>query len=305
MHILITGAFPLNEAFQKELESFGCIVHFQQFEKDPVDCPERYDAIICNGLFLHHDISLFTKLQYIQLTSAGYDRVPLDYIHEHNISLYNAHGVYSIPMAEFALCGVLQLYKQSHFFHTNQQKHIWNKHRGLRDVCGKTVAILGCGSVGQACAMRFKAMGCTVFGINEIAVDSSYFDEIHEIAKLNKVLADADIVIIALPLTKETKGLFDEQRLSAMKADAVLVNIARGGIVKNDALISVLNSGHLFGAVLDVFESEPLEEDSPLWDMQNVIVTPHNSFVSEGNTERLRDVANRNLREFMGEYTHA
>ena len=99
-------------------------------------------------LFLSHPIEKFTNLRYIQLTSAGFDRVPMEYVKVHNIEIRNARGVYSIPMAEFALCGVLQLYKQSRFFMENQKARTWEKHRRLLELSGKTVCIIGCGSVG-------------------------------------------------------------------------------------------------------------------------------------------------------------
>lgn len=111
-------------------------------------------------------IEKFKNLRYIQLTSAGYDRVPLDYVKEHQIEIHNARGVYSIPMAEFAISGVLQLYKQARFFDNNQKNHQWIKHRGLLELNEKTVCIVGCGSVGTECAKHFAAFGCQVVGID-------------------------------------------------------------------------------------------------------------------------------------------
>ncbi len=115
--------------------------------------------------------------------------------------------------------------------------------------------------------------------------------------QLDAVLETADIVVLCLPLTEETQYLMDEKRLQAMKPGAILVNIARGQIVDTGALISALN-GHLGGAVLDVFEEEPLSADSPLWQMEYVILTPHNSFVGEGNAERLASVIMENLENY-------
>lgn len=279
MNLLITGVFSLTPEFQTELENLGWTVCFHQQEQDPVICPERYDAVICNGLFLYHNIKEFKLLKLIQLTSAGYDRVPMDYIQAHGIQIFNARGVYSIPMAEFALCGVLQLYKQSRFFGKNQILHRWEKHRGVKELAGQTVCIVGCGSVGQECAKRFTAFGCRVIGVDLCPVSSEYLAEIYLLEQLHEALKISDVIVLTLPLTPETKHIFDRKTFSQIKDGAVLVNIARGGVVDTTAMTEALETGRLSGAVLDVFEEEPLGEDSPLWDMEHVVVTPHNSFV--------------------------
>ncbi len=295
MNLLVTGALGVRKEELGFLEALGHKVAFLQYEKDCLPCEYSWvEGIIGNGIFLHHQIEKFTSLRYIQLTSAGFDRVPMDYVREHEIEIHNAKGVYSIPMAEFALCGVLQLYKQSSFFAENCKKHIWEKHRGLLELFGKTVCIVGCGSVGNECAKRFKAFDCKVMGVDLKPYSNDLYDEMLPIDSLNNVLKDSDIVILTLPLTDETRKLFNKERFENMKQDSVLVNIARGGIVDTNALIDALND-NLFGAVLDVFETEPLDENSPLWDMDNVILTPHNSFVGEGNKKRLLDLVITNL----------
>ena len=127
--------------------------------------------------------------------------------------------------------------------------------------------------------------------------ESEVFEKIEPLLDLNSVLASADIAILTLPLTEETYHLFDKERLSLIKKGAVLVNIARGGVVDTAALCSALQE-NLGGAALDVFEEEPLSENSPLWDMENVLITPHNSFVGEGNKQRLLSLVLENLRSF-------
>ena len=159
MTILITGAWAGCAPYLETLRQAGHTVIFMQNEADALpDGATLAEGIVCNGLFLHHSIEQFSRLRYIQLTSAGTDRVPLDYIKEHSITLFNARGVYSVPVAEFTLCGVLHLYKQRAFFARNQAQHVWEKHRGLAELCGKTVCVVGCGSVGNECAKRFAAL---------------------------------------------------------------------------------------------------------------------------------------------------
>ena len=294
MNLLVTGAWSDGKNCIAELETMGHTVTFMQYEKDELPCSyEWVEGVICNGLFLTHPIEKFTNLRYIQLTSAGFDRVDMDYVKVHGIEIHNARGVYSIPMAEFALCGVLQLYKQAAFFRENQCNHLWEKHRGLLELAGKNVLIVGCGSVGNECAKRFKAFDCSITGVDLFPREDNLYSEMLPLDKLDNALKQADIVVLTLPLTEQTKYLIDNSKLSLMKGGATLVNIARGAIVNTDALLNHID--RFTGVVLDVFEGEPLNENSPLWDKQKIILTPHNSFVGEGNGERLREVIIENL----------
>lgn len=288
MNLLVTGAWSDGKNCIADLETMGHTVTFMQYEKDELPCSyEWVEGVICNGLFLTHPIEKFTNLRYIQLTSAGFDRVDMDYVKSHGIEIHNARGVYSIPMAEFALCGVLQLYKQAAFFRENQCNHLWEKHRGLLELAGKKVLIVGCGSVGNECAKRFKAFDCKVTGVDLLPREDSLYIEMLPLDKLDNALKRADIVVLTLPLTEQTKNLIDDSKLSLLKDGATLVNIARGAIVDTDALLN--NIDRFTGAVLDVFEEEPLKKNSPLWEKPNIILTPHNSFAGEGNGERLRE----------------
>lgn len=294
MNLLVTGAWSDGKNCIAELETMGYSVTFMQYEKDELPCSyEWVEGVICNGLFLTHPIEKFTNLRYIQLTSAGFDRVDMDYVKSHGIEIHNARGVYSIPMAEFALCGVLQLYKQAAFFRENQCNHLWEKHRGLLELAGKKVLIVGCGSVGNECAKRFKAFDCSITGVDLFPREDNLYSEMLPLDKLDNALKQADIVVLTLPLTEQTRHLIDNRKLSLMKDGATLVNIARGAIVNTDALLNHID--RFTGAVLDVFEEEPLNENSPLWDKPNIILTPHNSFVGEGNGERLKEIIVENL----------
>lgn len=295
MNLLITGAWQKAKKYIETIEQMGHQVQFLQFEKDALPCDyEWVEGIIGNGIFLSHSIEKFSNLKYIQLTSAGFDRVPMDYVKEHEIVINNARGVYSVPMAEYAISGVLQLYKQSRFFKENQKAHKWEKIRDLKELSGQNVCILGCGSVGSECAKRFEAFECVVSGVDIVVREIEHFTKVYHLSDVKEALSKSDIVVVTLPLTDETYHMFDEEMFAAIKPGAVLVNIARGALVDTDALIEALNE-KLCGAVLDVFEEEPLKEDSPLWDMENVIITPHNSFVGDGNNRRMSNVILKNL----------
>jgi len=298
MKILVGGAIDKDSEIFEAISKLGHETVYVSDERialkeQGVDVSE-FDGVICNSIFLYNDIKEFSSLKYIQLTSAGFDRVPMDYIKENNIRIFNARGVYSIPMAEFGVMGVMQLYKNSRKFYLNQINHIWEKNRTSLELYNKTVCIVGCGNVGTECAKRFSAFGTSVIGVDLFEVKNSIYNEMYPLCDIDVALSKSDIVVLTLPLTKESKGLINSERFEKMKSGAVLVNIARGGVVETDALISALKN-KLMGAVLDVFESEPLSEESPLWDMQNVVLTPHNSFVGDGNKERLCRVILENI----------
>lgn len=297
MNILITGAWQQAKKYIPELEKQGHQIEFLQYEKDELPCSyEWVEGIIGNGLFLSHPIEKFVNLKYIQLTSAGFDRVPMDYVNQNHIAIRNARGVYSVPMAEFSVAGVLELYKKKRFFAQMQKEHRWEKHRDLLELCGKTVCVVGCGSVGTECAMRFKAFGCNVIGVDLFPRADMNYERMVRLEELDAELPDADVIVLTLPLTDETRHMMNAERFAMLKKSAVVVNIARGAVVETKAMIEALPD--LGGAVLDVFEEEPLSADSPLWDMENVLITPHNSFVGDGNAKRLSDLIMENVRKF-------
>ncbi len=295
MKLLVTGAWKCTQEQLNTLRDFGHDIVLMQNERESLPCNyEDVEGVICNGLFLYHDIKKFVSLRFIQLTSAGFDRVPMEYVQSQGIEIRNARGVYSIPMAEFAISGVLQLYKQSRFFYENQKSGTWEKHRGLLELFAKTVCIVGCGNVGTECAKRFNAFGCKVIGVDLFPRTDENYNCIYALTELDETLAMADVVVLTLPLTDETRYMMNEKRFSLMKNGSVLVNIARGAVVDERALLKALDE-KLAGAVLDVFEEEPLSSNNVLWGQENVIITPHNSFVGDGNEERLYQVIINNL----------
>lgn len=294
MNLLITGAWDGAVEYQSELEAMGHSVVFMPYESGMLPCPASWpEAVVCCRLFSYHNIKAFDHLKFIQLTSAGYDQLPMDDICRFGIRVQNAKAVYSIPMAEFAVCGVLQLYKQSRFFTENQHAHRWEKNRCLSELAGKTVCIIGCGDVGIECARRFSAFDCRIVGVNRTAREMELFSKVYPLDSLCAAAAECDILVCCIALTAETHGMIGKEVFDCLRPDAVFVNIARGALVKEPDMLAWLRSGGR--AVLDVFEEEPLPETSPLWDMENVLLTPHNSFVGEGNGERLSTLIRNSL----------
>ena len=159
--------------------------------------------------------------------------------------------------------------------------------------------MVGAGNVGQEVAKRFGALGCHVTGFDIHTNSTPFFDEMTLTASLLEHIGLYDVVVITAPLLPSTRGLISYDVMKGMKENATLVNIARGGLIDQEALVQVLCERKDLFAALDVFENEPLEEDSPLWTMDNVAISPHNSFVSDRNNERMFDVMYQNLKNFI------
>lgn len=300
MKLLVTRAFGYKPSQLEALESLGLELYFQQNESDTMSLsPEQIDGVVCNGLFLYHDIDGFTRLKYIQLTSAGLDRVPLEKIKERAIVLHNAGGVYSVPIAEWALCKVLDLYKATAGFASAQKACQWKKNRSLREIDGTKVAIVGAGNVGREAARRFRALGAEVTGFDIHTHPVDGFDHMRLTAELPGTVSGFDVLMLTAPLTEETYHLVGREVLSGMKPGAVLINTARGALIDEAALCEILRERSDIYAALDVFETEPLPEDSPLWKLPNVAVSPHNSFVGDGNNDRMFTVIYENLKRYL------
>ena len=292
MRALVTGTLQATTEELKQLEDLGLEITFQQNEQDEVINPEQFEAVICNGLFVYNAIEKFTALRYIQLTSAGTDRVPMDYVRGHGIELHNATGVYAAPMAEWTIMRLLELYKNADRLFKNRG---WAKDRTWRELGGKTACIIGFGSNGREIAKRLKAFDVNVCVVNRTKKESPFIDEYYPLNELDAALGKADIVIVAIALTDETRKLMNAERFAAMKDGAVFINAARGALLDESALTDALRE-KLYGAALDVFEVEPLPDDSPLWQIENLLISPHNSFVGENNHARLMSVVMQNLK---------
>lgn len=299
MKLLLTGAFNYTDAQLAALKSAGFEITFVQneLEKLNIDCAE-FDAVVCNSLFMHNNVDSFTNLKAVQLTSAGYDRIPVSRFAQKGIALFNAKGVYNIPMAEWALLKTLEIYKDSKYFYRCQEQKLWEKNRNLKELFGKTVLIIGVGNIGQECAKRFKAFGTKVLGADIFDSKCEFVDEFFYIDSLPTALKLCDVAVLCLPLTEKTQHIINEETLGYLKDDAVLINISRGKIINEADLIKVLKANKLSGVAMDVFEEEPLPPQSPLWSIPRVHITPHNSFVSDAVSDRLFEVIYKNLTEF-------
>jgi phosphoglycerate dehydrogenase-like enzyme len=297
---LITCGYHFSDKQLKKLEGLGCEVVVWSSEKEPVT-EEHLDAEILFSyqVFQTTDIHRFTNLKLIQLTSSGLDHVPVQAIRKRGIQLCNARGVYSIPMAEWVVLKTLEIYKKSRAFEAAQARGEWKQHRSLVELYGKTVGVAGTGSIGSEVAVRMKGFGCRVIGLNTSGKAQPSFDQCLPTSELTTFLHQSDVVVLTLPLTEDTRHLLNSETLWSMKDSAVLVNVSRGAVVDEDALLDHLGNGRLMGAALDVFETEPLPPHHDLWRHPKIIATPHNSFLSTAVKDRMYELAYSNIRAFL------
>jgi phosphoglycerate dehydrogenase-like enzyme len=214
------------------------------------------------------------RLRLIQVLGAGVDGVLPAPDLPASVVLANQRGMSAEPMAEFGLALVLALLKQLPFFLAAQRERAWRRTLPL-EARGRTLGILGLGAIGEALAVRAAALGMRVIGTQRAPKPHPAVERVEPPERTDLVLAESDVVVLLLPLTAETRGLVSRERLARMKPTALLVNLARGGIVDESALLEALREGRLAGAAFDVFATEPLPADSPLWDAPNLWITPH------------------------------
>jgi phosphoglycerate dehydrogenase-like enzyme len=221
------------------------------------------------------------NLKWIHCIGAGVEHLcPLDWLPP-GVTLVNNKGVHAAKAGEYGLMAILMLHNSLPRFCSNQREARYESIYSS-PIAGKTVAVVGVGSLGGAVAGHAKRLGLRVLGVSRHGRPSPDLDESHTTEALDEVLPRADFVFLATPLTPETRNLMDRRRLGLMKPGAGLANIGRAAVVDYDALAERLADGHLSGAILDVFDPEPLPADSPYWHVPNLIVTPHVS-ADDGN----------------------
>lgn len=238
-------------------------------------------ATIIFGNLSPEKVAKAKNLKWMQTNSAGVDSYCKEGILGENVILTNATGAYGLPIGEHMVGCVFAFYKNLLKYKMVQKQGEWKSLGKVKYVSNATVLVLGMGDIGKGFAYRMKQLGAYVIGIKRTLSDKpDYIDEVYTQDQLEKVLPKADIIALSLPRTPQTYHMINEQTLSLMKEDALIINVGRGEAIDTDALVQTLKSGKLLGVALDVFEQEPLDSTHPLWQMDNVLITPH---VSGGN----------------------
>jgi D-2-hydroxyacid dehydrogenase (NADP+) len=243
-------------------------------------------------------LDLYPNLKWIQGMSAGVDPFPLAKLAKRDILLTNVRGAHAIQMSEHVMWSILNLFRQGRQVMRQQEEKVWSAKVRVDEIYGKTVCIVGAGTIGAAVAERCRAFGMKVMGITRSGESNPLYDQVGSVEELQSLFEKSDVIVAILPLTQDTKNFFNTERFSLMKNGAYFVNVARGPVVDEEALLQALNSGKLRGAALDVFVKEPLTESSPFWDMENVLITPHIGGRSSGYTKRMFDVLVKNIKAY-------
>ena len=264
------------------------------------------DADVAFALALSRDaVARATRLRWLHCSGHAVGHFPLADLAARRITVTNSRGIQSVPIAEHVMACLLALARKLPETLRDQQERAWRPNALTGEaspwlLAGRTIGIIGTGTIGQAIATRAKAFGMHVVGMrrNPSHGVPAGFDEVRGPADRNRLLAAADIVVIAAPFTTETQRLMDAAAIAMMKPGAVIINIARGQLIDEAALAAGLESGRLGGAVLDVFANEPLPPDSPFWSLPNVIVTPHTSGFRTGHFDAVVDLFSENLTRY-------
>ena len=272
---------------------------------------ERWDALLDEAevlfdfgpLELAPTLAARPRLRWIQATSAGVgklaDRVGLT---QSSVAVTTASGVHARPLAEFVLLAMLMFGKDVLRLEREQREHRWERFAG-EEVAGKTVCVVGLGKIGREVARLSRALDARVVGtvreVRERTPEDLGVDRLEPTDRLDELLPEADVLVLAVPHTALTDRILDARRLALLKPGAILVNIARGDIVDEAALAEALASGRLRGAALDVFEQEPLPPESPLWDLPNVFVSPHSASTVAAENERIVELFQENIRRYL------
>lgn len=269
------------EAFKRLAVQYGSeLVSFEAGTRLTKGQLEEFDALL--GYYPPELLPDLPRLRWMQVPSAGVDHLKGAFDPVRTI-LTNSSGAFGIVIGEYLTAGLLMLFKKIPAYLKNQREHLWRSEGTAQSVYGSLITVVGLGDIGGSFAERMRMMGARVRGVKRGASEKpEYLEALYTADRLAEAVEGADAVALCLPATQKTTGLLSEEIIRHMKPGAVLLNAGRGATVDEASLIRALQEGRLGGAVLDVTTVEPLPADSPLWDMENVILTPH---ISGSNTD--------------------
>jgi phosphoglycerate dehydrogenase-like enzyme len=261
---------------------------------------ELPDADVLFGLRFTQDMLDSAKqMKWVQSLSAGIDQMPLENMAKRGVLLTNGRGIHKIHMTEYAIASMIMMARNFHVMSKNQFKGSYDRNVSQGQIHGATVGIIGLGSIGTEIARISKLLGMKVLAIKSSKADTpDFIDHAYPREDMVKVFEESDYVINLLPSTKGTIKLIDKKYFSAMKDTAVFINMGRGTTVNEEDMIKVLQSRSIKGVVTDVYNNEPLAEDSPLWKMDNIIMTPHICGENPNYMKMAYEIFKKNLRVF-------
>lgn len=257
------------------------------------DSLERCDAVVT---FVYREDYL-DAVDWIHTIQAGVDRFPLDELERAGVVLTNSTGIHGPAIGESVACYMLLFGRRFHRAIANQQQHEWQQ-PGWDEtftIAGESLCVVGLGTLGQGIVDRASALGLEITGVRRSGDPIEGVKRVYSPDELHTALSDARFIAIAVPLNEQTRHLIGPEEFEAMRDDAVIMNVARGPVIDETALIDAMRDGAIAGAALDVFDEEPLAADSPLWDMDEVIVTPHQAGFTIDYNRLVADIVRRNV----------
>jgi len=225
-----------------------------------------------------HAVWKHTKaVRWVHSLSAGVEKMLFAELIESDVPVTNARGVFKRSLAEFAVLGMLYHYKRVRLLVENQRAHKWDNF-SVHFANERVMGVVGYGEIGRECAILAKGIGLKIHAVRrnpQRSAGDPILERVFQIEELHEMLAEIDVLVCAAPLTPETHHMISDAEFKAMKASSLVINVGRGPVIDEAALVRALQSKEIAGAALDVFEAEPLPESSPLWDMENVLISPH------------------------------
>lgn len=299
MKIVIT--VPVTEDKKSSFNKDGLELVFAS-EKDVTEDTLKNTEVVF-GNISPELINSVPSIKWVQLASAGAN----SYTHlREDITLTNCSGAYGEAIAEHMLACVLAVEKNLYRYYDTQKEHTWDNLGSVPVMRNLKVVSVGMGDIGSEFAKRMHALGCTVYGVRRTVHDvPDYIEKMYTMETIDEILPECDVVALSLPETNETIGLFDYERLHKIKKNGIILNVGRGSAINSTDLVQTMNEGHLMAACLDVTDHEPLPKNNPLWNTQNVYITPHISgrFNAEVTYDKVIDIFLRNFEHYINEET--
>jgi D-2-hydroxyacid dehydrogenase (NADP+) len=284
---MIVSAVNLGDEYAAriERETGDRLLDFDGLKAASEKLPEA-EIVIAWGNFSSDHLELCRRLKLLFIFSAGVERLPFEELVHRGVTVANVSGIHGPQMAEQAFGMMIAFSRRLKSCLENQREKKWGNPGPVGELTGKALTIIGAGSIGLEFARKARAFDMDVTGLKRSARALPNFDRVWEMDRLHEALGGSDYIVLLTPLTAETRHLIGAGEFEAMKPGSVFINMSRGDVVDEAAMIEALRRGKPAFAGLDVFKTEPLPAESPLWEMDNVIITPHNAGHSPHYTER-------------------
>ncbi|MDW7669604.1 MAG: D-2-hydroxyacid dehydrogenase [Bacillota bacterium] len=297
---IIVNTFPFDTAKLKELSKDFPDINFEftNTEEDLIEKIPNADALLTMKLKDEH-LELAQKLEWIQGLMAGVDYLPLDTIEKRGIILTTGRGIHKNHMTEYALSMMILDARSLDQLIIKQQNKEWDPNFKQDEIKGKTLGIIGLGSIGQELARKASFMGMDVIGVKRSYSPVPHVRKIYTNDEVEEVFKNSDYIVNLLPFTPETEKFVSEKLMSIMKPTACMLNLGRGGTVDEEALYNALKNKVFRKYISDVFETEPLPKESPLWDLDNIVITPHICGPNINYMDKAYDIVKENIEKYQ------